>query len=400
MPTTPGLTWLGKLVVVAFVGACLYGAYWFLYGEGSLPGLGGPTPGPKTSSSAAPAPGALKIGIAYGTEKKRWLKWAVERFAETPEGKHIQIDLIPMGSLEGAQAILRGDERVHVWSPASAVYKDVFMQEWQVQRGGNPILRVEALALTPMVFVMWEERYQAFVKRYGELSFATIAHGLAERGGWATIAERPEWGLFKFGHTHPNLSNSGLMTLLLMAYHRSDKCRDLKLADILDAHFQDWLYAVEAGITGLSNSTGNMMREMVLKGPSSFDALFVYENLAIDYLKNAEGRWGTLRVEYPVRNMWNDNPYYIVDVPWSDAAHRKAAGQFLDFLLSEPVQQQALVHGFRPGNPSVPVKGPDSPFTRYAKYGVRVDLATTCEAPGAEVINNLLATWQRSQGRR
>ncbi len=400
MPTTPGLTWLGKLVVVAFVGACLYGAYWFLYGEGSLPGLGGPTPGPKTSSSAAPAPSALKIGIAFGTEKKRWLKWAVERFAETPEGKHIQIDLIPMGSLEGAQAILRGDERVHVWSPASSVYKDVFVQEWQVQRGGDPILREEALALTPMVFVMWEARYQAFVKRYGELSFATIAQGLAERGGWATIADKPEWGLFKFGHTHPNLSNSGLMTLLLMAYHRSDKCRDLKLADILDAHFQDWLYAVEAGVTGLSNSTGNMMREMVLKGPSSFDALFVYENVAIDYLKNAEGRWGTLHVEYPVRNMWNDNPYYIVDVPWSDAAHRKAAGQFLDFLLSEPVQQQALVHGFRPGNPSVPIKGPDSPFTRYAKYGVRVDLATTCEPPGAEVINNLLATWQRSQGRR
>ena len=30
---------------------------------------------------------------------------------------------------------------------------------------------------------------------------------------------------------------------------------------------------IENATTGMSNSTGNMMRDMVLRGPSSFDAL-------------------------------------------------------------------------------------------------------------------------------
>jgi hypothetical protein len=52
-----------------------------------------------------------------------------------------------------------------VWSPASALYKDVFLQEWTVEHSGNPIAREEALALTPMVFVFWQERYYPFVAR-------------------------------------------------------------------------------------------------------------------------------------------------------------------------------------------------------------------------------------------
>jgi hypothetical protein len=56
-----------------------------------------------------------------------------------------------MGSLEGAQALLAGDERITVWSPASSNYRDVFEQDWEVKQGGKPILRGEALALSPMV---------------------------------------------------------------------------------------------------------------------------------------------------------------------------------------------------------------------------------------------------------
>src|SRR5580704_4131553 len=100
--------------------------------------------------------------------------------------------------------------------------------------------------------------------------------------------------------------------------------------------------SLESGVSGLSDSTGNMMRDMVLRGPSSYDALFVYENVAIDYLKNAEGRWGELRIAYLKRNIWNDNPYYIVDAPWSTPEQKKASEAFLDFLLSEQIQKQSL----------------------------------------------------------
>jgi ABC-type Fe3+ transport system substrate-binding protein len=388
------ITFAGKIVILLFILGCFGGAYYLFTHRSSVMKAtrgSGVQPTPKTEGKP------VRIGIAYGTEKKRWLEWAVEEFAKAPEGKSIEVDLIPMGSLEGAKAILSGDKRINVWCPASAMYKDVFVQDWQTNHASDPIIRSENLALTPMVFVMWDERYQAFIKKYKVLSFKTISEALKEKGGWDAIAGKPEWGLFKFGHTDPSQSNSGLMTLVLMAYDYHDKCNNLTLKDILSVPFQDWMQQLESGVSGLIHSTGTMMKDMVLRGPSTYDALMVYESVAIDYLKNAEGRWGKLRVVYPTRNAWNDNPYYIINAPWSTEEQRKAANTFLEFLLSEPIQKQSLVHGFRPGNPAVAIKFASSPFVMYEKYGLKINIPSVCNPPKAEVINNLLASWIRNQ---
>ena len=390
----PKLTALGKVFIYLFIIGCIVGAYYIFAGKKSLES----TKQAATSLLGGGPP--VEIGIAYGTEKQRWLEWAVTEFAKTSDGKHIKVNLIPMGSLEGAHALLSGDQRINVWSPASAAYRDIFVQEWQVKYNDNPIVREEPIALSPMVFVVWDERYGPFIQKYKTMSLDTVNQALQAKGGWDEIAHRPEWGLFKFGHTHPNQSNSGLMTIVLAAYSYHHKTRDLTLKDVLDVGFQKWLEELERGASGMSNSTGNMMREMVLKGPSSYDALFVYESVAIDYLKNAEGRWGQLRVVYPEYNAWNENPYYIIKASWSTSDQRKAADTFLNFLLTEPIQKESLQHGFRPANPNVPVKFADSPFVLYAGNGVQVDLQKICEPPKAEVVNNLLASWQRSQGNR
>ena len=137
------------------------------------------------------------------------------------------------------------------------------------------------------------------------------------------------------------------------------------------------------------------MREMVLKGPSSFDSVLVYESVAIDYLQNAEGRWGPLHIVYPEYNTWNDSPYYVLNASWSSDDQRKAANDFLDFLLSERIQRESIVHGFRPANPAVPIRTPDSPWTRFAQTGLKIDVGKICPAPKSEVASNLLASWQR-----
>jgi hypothetical protein len=349
---------------------------------------------------AGPVGNKVTIGVAYGTEKERWLEWAAAEFAKTDAGKQITVNLIPMGSLEGAQAIVAGDKRINAWSPASSLYLDVFTQDWQLKYNSKPIIRQEQLALTPMVFVFWQERYQAFTSKYPQVNFTAIDHALHESGGWQTIAGKAEWGLFKFGHTHPNESNSGLAALYLMLCEYSNKSRELTLADVVNPGFNSWLTSLESGVTGLSNSTGNMMRDMELRGPSSYDCLFVYESVVLDYLKNAEGRWGELRIMYPKVNIWNDKPYCILDAPWSTEEQRKAAGTFLDFSMSEQIQRASLEHGFRPGNPNVPVRFADSPFVKYQSSGLKVDLGTVCDPPKAEVITNLLALWERTRGSR
>lgn len=300
-----------------------------------------------------------------------------------------------MGSLEGARATVQGDDKIHVWSPASSAYENVFRNLWELERTGDPIVHSEDLALSPMVYVMWKDRYDAFVAKYEELNFDTIGEALSDPGGWNSIAEKPEWGFFKFGHTNPNSSNSGMLSLVLMAQYYHKKITPLEMGDIVNPGFQGWLKGIEGSVSGLIDSTGNMMRDMVLKGPSTYDVIFVYENVAIDFLKNAEGRWGQLHVSYPDINIWNNNPYYIIDAPWSTGDEKKAARIFLDFLMTEPIQQQSLVHGFRPGNASIPIKGPESPFEQYAKYGLQIDLPSVAQPPQADAINSLLTGWQR-----
>jgi hypothetical protein len=177
----PKLTALGKLAIIAFVAACAVGAYYLFSSAHGLSKAVGPGNSSSASSGGFFSGNSVTIGVAYGTEKQRWLEWAVQEFGKSREGKNITVNLIPMGSLEGAHAILDGDQRIDAWSPASALYKDEFVQEWQVKRGGgNPIIKEEQLALSPMVFVWWDERYQAFIKKYPQPSLDSIEKALNE----------------------------------------------------------------------------------------------------------------------------------------------------------------------------------------------------------------------------
>jgi hypothetical protein len=365
-------------------------------------------PGPETAEAGAGDPRKpIEIGVAFGTEKRTWFDWAVQEFASRKEGAGIQVNLIPMGSEEAAHAILDGDRRIHVWSPASSLYGVIFRRDWEAKGRESPFARQEKLALTPMVIVMWKSRYQAFSRRCREISLQTLDFAMRAKGGWGQIAAKPQWGRFKFSHTHPNQSNSGLMTLLLLSYEYFHKTADLSVREIMTEDFQDYLEGFERGVTGmsdstagltklLSHSTGDLMKEMVLEGPSRYDAILVYESVAIDYLGSAEGRWEPLQVIYPPCNLWSENPYYILNTSWTTPAHQKAAETFLKFLLTEPSQVKALEHGFRPGNTAVTIKRPESPFVRYAANGLTIDVSPICEVPSPEVIDNLLESWIRN----
>ncbi len=387
--------------LIALAGAGLGVLALFLRARGPDPS-GEPRKGPVPAAPVV-VNAPVELNIAYGTEKKKWLVAAAEEFARTPAGQGITINLIGRGSVQGAEDVLNGPNPrpIHVWSPASSNYRDVFEREWKIRHPElrSPILKAQDLALTPMVFVFWKDRYEAFLTKYDKVDFKSLGEAMHEPGGWASIAGKPEWGLFRFAHTHPAKSNSGLMTLVLMAYDFAGKQKGLTLADITRPDFQAAFQKFEHGIArhggSLTESTGTLMDEMVLRGPSQYDCLVLYENLAIDSMKAAEEHWGELRVVYPDPNLWNEHPYYILDVPWSDRKHQDAADAFLQFLMTEPIQRQAMKHGFRPGNPALSARSADSPLTRMEKYGIRLEIPRVAEPPRAEVVNDLLNAFRR-----
>jgi Ca-activated chloride channel homolog len=256
--------------------------------------------------------------------------------------------------------------------------------------------------MTPLVIVMWRQRLEAFLRKYHEVNFKTLAQAMQEPGGWGAIAGKPQWGDFKFSHTRPETSNSGLMCLVLMAYHSAEKQSNLTVADCTTPKFQDWLRGFERRVTRfgavLDKSTGTFMKEMVERGPKGYDALIVYENLLVDYLDVARKKWaelGELDVIYPEPNFMNENPYYILNVPWSHEKEQRAAADFLHFLMSPEIQKKALKHGFRPGNTTVTIDQPSSPLIKYKGNGLRIDYPPLCDPPDAEVVEELLRTYSR-----
>jgi len=336
----------------------------------------------------------IEIGVAYGTEKKKWLKWAVAEFAKTDAGKKVKINLIPMGSVEGAEKILDEDKRIHVWSPASGVVRSLLTDQWEKDHDNDPIYSDAPLALTPMVIVMWEDRYEAFIAKYQQMNFKTLAEALAEKTGWAAIADKPDWGYFTFGHTMPTHSNSGLLTLVLMAYDYADISRRIKTKHVMEEGFLTWLEAAVENISADQSSTGKLMKEMLRYGPSQLNAIMVYENLALSNLKNAQGRWGKLKMVYPTRSVWNDNPYYILDVPWTTPEHQNAAKLFQDFLLSEKAQKVARdEYLFRPANVDVPIIGEGSAFDKLQDI-IEINIPVI-RRPSAKVLKQLIQTWER-----
>ena len=177
-------------------------------------------------------PGSLAAGVRipllYGTEKERWLKAAIEEFAgKRPE---IAVDLKGLGTIEAVRAIAEGREKPVIWSPADEIALNLLDQEWSLAHGGPLVDRSDELApsplvLTPLVMITWEDRARALTTAgKGDPTDWQVVHALAtDPRGWLGLKAPAEWGFVKPGHTAPNASNSGLQTLILMAYGYHNK---------------------------------------------------------------------------------------------------------------------------------------------------------------------------------
>ncbi len=348
----------------------------------------------------------VTISIAYGSEKDAWLKAAAAEFAATNprvQGRPIEVRLEPVGSREIVTRIVQGNLRPTVASPASSVQTELLRSEWQARTntdiyhsGGDA---PQPLVLTPLVVVAWEERASMLGINDPNQLWDAIHRLVVSDQGWAQIG-RPQWGLGKFGQTDPSTSNSGIQTLVLLAYHYHNKTSGLQVQDVLNPSFQAWLDEFQRAVLEFPSSTGFLMQDVVRFGPSKYDFVTVYENLAIDSIETAANRWGPTKIYYPANNILSDHPYAILNAPWVSAEQRQAAAQFRTFLLSREMQELALTrYGFRPANSQVSLDISGSPFERYASYGLRRDISAIVETPAGDVSRELITFWERQNYR-
>lgn len=350
-------------------------------------GLRGKGGGATDSAPTAAAP--VRVGIACSGDKAKWLSWAAAEYRKTTPAPDAAIDLVTMSESEAAVAIERGDTKIVAWMPSSSMFPVRLAESWRARHGRSPFARSELISLSPQVFVFYQSRHDALRKRYGSIDFDTIRDAIAV-GTWEKIASKPEWGSFTFAITDPSKYNNGLSSVVIMAAEHSGRAGKLGVSDIGSPAFHEWLLGFDSAFHVEGGSAGTML-DFVLKGPSAFDGVVTYEATALTLGPDAAERWEPVRIAYPRVNFWNDGRYYILDTPSVSEPQRKAAADFLEFLLGETAQKELVAHGFRPASPGIRLHDAGSPFVTGQSMGASLAVPIALDAPAAPVIDALLA---------
>jgi Ca-activated chloride channel homolog len=337
--------------------------------------------------------GALELVFPYGSEKEKWINDVTSAFnrsgAKTPSGKAIFVRALPMGSGETIDNILSGRLRAHIASPASAAFIKLGNAESRAKTGKDLIGSTDNLVLSPVVIAMWKPMAEAIGWGNKPLGWSDILTLARDPKGWSSHGY-PQWGKFKFGHTHPEFSNSGLISLFAEAYAASGKTAGLSLKDLEKPQTKQFLAGVEQSVVHYGSSTGFFGRKMFSNGPEYLSAAVLYESMVVESRSQTDLPMPVVAIYPKEGTFWSDHPIGVVEREWVTPEHRDAAKIYIQYLLARQQQEKALQYGFRPAAVDVPLADPLD-----VAHGVDAkEPKTTLEVPSVEVINGLLQLWK------
>lgn len=384
-PSVGGMRWTGLVPL---------GAAMLLAVAGSLVSC------KRSDREEAPAPAPTKVPdntitltFTYGSEKQKWVEAVTQDFnasgRRTSKGRPIFVQGYPMGSGDCIQEILQGKRETHLVSPASAAFIKLGNAESQVKAGRGLVGETSNLVLSPVVIAMWKPMAEALGWPEKPPGWKEVHELALTQGGW-TARGFPQWGAFRFGHTHPDYSNSGLISILAEAYAATGKQRGLDLADLQKLETAAYIEEIERAVVHYGESTGFFGRKMFSEGPGYLSAAVLYENMVIEAASENKTPFPVVALYPREGTFWSDHPAGIVDREWVTPEHREAAQQYLDFLTAKPQQERAMKFGFRPADPGIPL---GEPFD--AAHGVNPrEPQTTLEVPEVPVIQAALQLWR------
>ena len=342
--------------------------------------------------SAAPR-GSIELVFPYGSEKEKWINDVTQAFnrsgAKTQSGKPIFVRALPMGSGETIDNILSGRLQAHLASPASSAFIKLGNAESRTKTGKDLIASTDNLVLSPVVIAMWKPMAEAIGWGKKPIGWSDILALSRNEKGWQSFGY-PQWGKFKFGHTHPEYSNSGLISLFAEAYAASGKTANLTLSDLAKPQMKEFLGGVEQSVVHYGSSTGFFGRKMFANGPEYLSAAVLYESMVVESYSQSNLPFPIVAIYPKEGTFWSDHPVGIVEREWVTPEHREAAKIYIQYLLARAQQEKALQYGFRPASVDVALASPlDSAHGVDPK-----EPKTTLEVPSVEVINALLELWK------
>jgi Ca-activated chloride channel family protein len=309
-------------------------------------GRGGSDDKDKPDSAArttAPA-NALRISLAYSPEKQKLLEPLIKRFNDERHpsgGRAVFVDAKVMNSGDVEADLAHGRSEPVMWSPSSSFWGRLlnYDTDRKLVADENP-----SIVRTPVVIAMWEELADAYGYPQRELGYRELDE-LATRG-WAAVG-KPQFGAFKYVHTNPDFSTSGLSAVSASYYAAVGKREGLTAEDVTRARPR--VRRLERSIVHYGPNTLFISEEMRRRGLGYASAVAMEETTLIDFNQTSDG--AKLVAVYPSEGTFvSDNPLITLHGDWVSSAEKAAAGVFAAYLRDAVTPEVAGKYGFRPAD--------------------------------------------------
>ena len=343
----------------------------------------------ETSTPTAPT-NALAIEVSSSNTKEDWMNAVVAQFNQeehkAASGDVIFVTVKHVTSGGSQKAILDGTSQPVVWSPGDQSWIDEANRVWRDRNG--KVLIPDACVQTiyaPIGFAMWRPMAEALGWPDKPISWDDIVKLSADPQGWASVGH-PEWGQFKFGHTHPDYSNAGLLSMTALAYSTVGETSGLTADQVYSDVVVEAFRGLEQNTYHYGLQNRPLMQILAQRGPEYLHAVASSE---AEVLKTNAEYASTMR--YPLAfifpskgTFWSEQPYCILDGDWVTDDQKDAAKIFRDYLLDKPQQEMAITYYLRPVDPSIPLHAPLT-IENGTDPRVTTDKVPTLQSPSAEV---------------
>lgn len=376
-------------------------AVFIIFGALFVQLIGNLVDGGSSAQSEEPTPlpaGTVLVSVASSNTKQNWMDQIVEQFNaagfETSGGDTIVAEVAHVTSGGSMNAILDGNLAPVAWSPGDASWVEQINTTWQ-QRFNRPINSevCQATIYAPLGFAMWRPMAEALGWPDTPIGWDTIVELAADPQGWASYG-RPEWGQFRFGHTHPAYANSGLLSMTAFVYGNVDSEGPLTPAQVYEA--EEAMRALEQNTSKYGRQAPPMLDLMARQGPSFLHGAAVPEADTVRFnVERGDELQFPLAFIFPSGGtIWADHPYCVLDnADWVSEEQAEAAAIFRDYLLEREQQELAIDNFLRPLDTSIPLHAPMN-LENGTDPGVSPATVRALPSPDAEVSAAIIDLFQ------
>lgn len=347
----------------------------------------------------APLPGAEKlkttVTVVSGSELQEILPEIEAKFER--ENPQIDLELKYQGSQDIVNKYIDNDNDFTptVLIPANGEIFRELESRWGSQNNSDPFYdKPEPIAKTILVAISWPERGRVLFPN-NRFDWQKV-EGAMQAGNWQQIGGQQNWGSFDFLTTNPARSNSGQLTLTLLAKSKIG-AGNLTAVSLNNSEVQSLFSLVKKSVYLPPRSTDILLQEFITRGPNEADVATVYESIALYRWEQSLTTQGIAYQIYyldPTIETVSTAAIARRDVSGKTAA---AAREFIAFLKEAEQQAIFVRYGFRPINPAVDVTAvPDSPWSQNIP-GTEVNPGVqSMPAPDASVLTEIKRLWERA----